>query len=351
MRKTRAGRTIRYGKGNRNPCSGTFWVYHLAGVGCEVFEYFAQDDVHDLQLKLSQAHQQYQGLADSDAPLEQQEAECQKLEAEIREHERRLAQLTQQGELMLAQDPKVALPVELSMLQTHWLQLQEQAAERKAALERAQGIQSQYEKMLEEYAEFLETAQAKLRQERLSASDLPHLKQQLQAHKDFFSDLESHRTLLDNLAGTVDHATHQHYLASHTRLNNLTHVVQDKASLRGQKLERLTKQWTEFQKQFEDLQTWLSRVQQQLPKKVHEDDPLDELRKKIWEYHTVQRALGEEKASMYELVDKGRQLLQSLACPVLEGEVAEFSDKWVLINSTTDSELKRWVAVVHRLLS
>ena len=58
-----------------------------------------------------------------------------------------------------------------------------QAAERKSALERAVTVQSQYEKMLEEYAEFLETAQAKLRSETITATDLAHLRKQLQVHK------------------------------------------------------------------------------------------------------------------------------------------------------------------------
>ena len=89
------------------------------------------------------------------------------------------------------------------------------------------------------------------------------------------------------------------------------------------------------------MQAWLLRLEQQLPNKVREDDPLDEIRRKIWDYHTVQRALNEEKPSMYQTVDISHQLLQSVTCPILASKVTVFSEKWVHINNLTDTELKR----------
>jgi hypothetical protein len=44
--------------------------------------------------------------------------------------------------------------------------------------------------------------------------------------QEFFADLESHRAMLDALSLQVDPVTRQKYQQSHTRLNNLTHVVQ-----------------------------------------------------------------------------------------------------------------------------
>lgn len=44
-------------------------------------------------------------------------------------------------------------------------------------------VQEQYEKMLKDYAYFLETAEGKLGSDSISARDLSHLKQQLSAHK------------------------------------------------------------------------------------------------------------------------------------------------------------------------
>jgi len=55
--------------------------------------------------------------------------------------------------------------------------------DKKADLLQTVSVQDQYEKMLLDYAEFLETAQDKLKSDTISARDLDHLKQQLSAHK------------------------------------------------------------------------------------------------------------------------------------------------------------------------
>lgn len=55
--------------------------------------------------------------------------------------------------------------------------------DKKADLLQSVSVQDQYEKMLLDYAEFLETAQDKLKVESVSAKDLDNLKHQLSAHK------------------------------------------------------------------------------------------------------------------------------------------------------------------------
>ena len=55
--------------------------------------------------------------------------------------------------------------------------------EKKASLQESVSVQEQYEKLLQDYADFLETAEDKLKTEQISAKDLDHLKQQLVAHK------------------------------------------------------------------------------------------------------------------------------------------------------------------------
>ena len=74
--------------------------------------------------------------------------------------------------------------MELHQLQNRWADLREQAAEKKNAIYGAMELQSQYEKLLGEFAEFLETAERKLNEEeRLQVLNLPNMKQQLDAHK------------------------------------------------------------------------------------------------------------------------------------------------------------------------
>ena len=159
--------------------------------------------------------------------------------------------------------------------------------------------------------------------------------------QDFFADLEGHRTLLDTMAESLDQPTRDKYKSKHTHLNNTTRVVQDKASIQGQKLQQLVQQWYSFNQQFDDSEAWVSRLERQLPEEAQEDDDLDELRSKIWDYHTIQRALADEKATLYQVGDKGRHLLQNLKCAPLETKVNKFSENWVQISNSTDNSLKR----------
>lgn len=55
--------------------------------------------------------------------------------------------------------------------------------EKKASLQESVSVQEQYEKLLQDYADFLDTAEDKLKTEQISARDLDHLKEQLIAHK------------------------------------------------------------------------------------------------------------------------------------------------------------------------
>lgn len=55
--------------------------------------------------------------------------------------------------------------------------------DKKADLLQSVSVQDQYEKLLQDYAEFLETANEKLKTETINVKDLHQLKQQLAAHK------------------------------------------------------------------------------------------------------------------------------------------------------------------------
>jgi len=55
--------------------------------------------------------------------------------------------------------------------------------DKKASLQESVSVQEQYEKLLQDYADFLDTADDKLKTDQISARDLDHLKEQLIAHK------------------------------------------------------------------------------------------------------------------------------------------------------------------------
>ena len=58
-------------------------------------------------------------------------------------------------------------------------------------------------------------------------------------------------------------------------------------------------------------------------------------------YKRLQTELADERASVFEVVDKGKQILHSVNCPALEGAVTSLADTWVDLNTDLTHELKR----------
>ena len=72
-------------------------------------------------------------------------------------------------------------------------------------------------------------------------------------------------------------------------------------------------------------------------------DLLEEMRRKIWDFSTLERSLQEEKPSMQTITDRGRHLLQAVTCPALDGDIGEFTEKWLKINNDTAQQLSKYV--------
>ncbi|KAH3846261.1 hypothetical protein DPMN_088560 [Dreissena polymorpha] len=274
-------------------------------------------------------------------PVRQQVDKMQKIESQMKKCEAQLEGVKKLGTELSAMDPEIISPYEMESLQSNFMDIQRKVMEKKASLQESVSVQEQYEKLLADYADFLETADDKLRTEQISVRDLEHLKEQLVAHKDFFSDLEVHRAMLDSLVAQCDKATKQKHLPQHTRLSNLTYVLQDKASLHGQRLDRLVRQWGELDEKFGQLQRFLSDLETQIPKPIANQDTLQTIQNKITTFQRLQRELTDEKPVVFQVVDKGKQLLHSVNCPGLEMLVTEIAEKWVDLNTELSHELKR----------
>ncbi|KAH9507313.1 Nesprin-1 [Bulinus truncatus] len=195
--------------------------------------------------------------------------------------------------------------------------------------------------MLKDYEIFLETAEAKLKSDSITARDLSHLKQQLSAHKDFFSDLEANKAMLDSLASHCDEYSRsslQHKLSS---LMSLTVVLVDKASLHGQRLERLVKEWTECDEKFHRVHKNLLSVELNIPHQINSADSLTTIQNKLSRFKSLQLKLAEERNLVYEVVERGKVILHSVNCPSLETAISDLAEKWVALNTELTSELKR----------
>ncbi|GFO48206.1 nesprin-1-like [Plakobranchus ocellatus] len=300
-----------------------------------------QDEVKDLKSRLQDTQKLLLVHVPTGSSLDAMVENNQKIEAQLKKCELQLSELkTKEASLTLAY-PKGVFPSELAILQSNYLDLNRRAMEKKAILQQSTSVQDQYQKMLNDYSAFLNTAQDKLRTDAISARDLSHLKQQLAAHKDFFSDLEVHQAMLTALADQCDTETRTRLQSQHAPLMSRTHVLVDQASLHGQRLERLTRQWTELEEKHSRLTKVLTSLKSQVPRPIASGDSLTTIQDKLGKYKRLQTELADERASVFEVVDKGKQILHSVNCPSLEAAVTDLADTWVDLNTDLTHELKR----------
>lgn len=65
----------------------------------------------------------------------------------------------------------------------------------------------------------------------------------------------------------------------------------------------------------------------------------------ILRYKSLQEELADERSSVFEVVDKGKQILHSVSCPSLETAITDLAEKWVSLNTDLTHELKRFVMI------
>jgi len=187
----------------------------------------------------------------------------------------------------------------------------------------------------------LETAHDKLNIESFRATDANELQSQLSKNKEFFQDLASQQTLLNDLAEKVDSSTRQRYRAPHTRLNNLARGIYDKAHDQDLKVQRLVGHWSDFEPRIDKKSTRIDELTKQLPRGPEPNDSAETLEKKLKDAKVVQRLIDDERGSVSRTVDKGRDILRGIDCPSFESKVNELDDKFQTLDKKINSDVKK----------
>ncbi|XP_076463745.1 nesprin-1-like isoform X2 [Babylonia areolata] len=308
------------------------------------------EDVRALRARMQELQSSIMGPpSTSTTTLDSLISNITKLETQLKKCEGQLDELKGRERELSSHSPRAVVPSELTSLRNTYMELQRKVGERKASLLQSVSVQEQYKKMLKDYADFLETAEGKLKTEAISARDLPHLKQQLSAHKEFFSDLEVHKAMVDSLCGQCDASTQDAHSMQHTRLTNLTHVLADQASLHGQRLERLVRQWSHLTDKLGHLRHFHAQVEEGIPKPIASGDSLATIQDKLDKFKRLQGQLSDERPTVFQAVDQGKQILHSVACPSLEAAITDLADKWVELNTQLVHHLKKTETIGEQL--
>ena len=70
-------------------------------------------------------------------------------------------------------------------------------------------------------------------------------------------------------------------------------------------------------------------------------DTLEEMRRKAWDFNTLERSLADEKVDVLATLDAGRHLLQGVRCLELQADVTACTDAWMTVNNDTNTQLCR----------
>ncbi len=148
--------------------------------------------------------------------------------------------------------------------------------------------------------------------------------------------------MLDVLADKVHPSLRLKHQTAHQRLAKMTQVITDKAAVYGQKMDLLLAQWLEFNARFDETMRWMKSLGDAKPNMASDDDSSVELRTKLLDYKSLDRAMTEERSNIFHLVTRGRQLFQAVTCPVAEKLLTDFADTWVQFSNEVASQVKKY---------
>lgn len=166
--------------------------------------------------------------------------------------------------------------------------------------------------------------------------------QYLFSFKEMCTELELQRGMLNRFAAQIDQSTRHKYSGKHSRLNNQTQVVLDKAGLLCQKLDRTANNWMEIDQNYRKLRKFLEHIDSRILQSCSKMETFDTLPEKINVFNDLKQELIEERSNLYHFVEKANHILLSVNCPALEKDISELAEKYISLNTDVSTELKRY---------
>ena len=67
-------------------------------------------------------------------------------------------------------------------------------------------------------------------------------------------------------------------------------------------------------------------------------------------FKQIKRNIDEKHARLYQTLNEGKQLVASVSCPELEGQITKLEEQWLALNKKIDHELHRLQTLLKHLL-
>ncbi|XP_038152184.1 dystonin isoform X1 [Cyprinodon tularosa] len=240
---------------------------------------------------------------------------------------------------MTPEGPDINTEQDLSCLKEKWEAVQAKVAERKAKLEEALTLATDFHSSLQDFIVWLTQAEQTLNMVSPASLILETIMFQIDEHKMFVTEVNSHREHIIELDKTGTHLKYFSQKKDVVLIKNLLLSVQSRweklvqrSVERGRVLDDARKRAKQFHETFNKLMEWLEESEKALDSEVEIANDPDKIKMQLAQHKEFQKALG-SKHSVYDTTARtGRALKDKTVLQddkqKLDDMLSELRDKW-----------------------
>ncbi|PNJ70701.1 SYNE2 isoform 5 [Pongo abelii] len=177
------------------------------------------------------------------------------------------------------------------------------------------------------------------------------LQAQIENHQVFFQKLVADMLLIQAYSAKILPSLLQKRETFWAEQVTEVKILEEKSRQCGIKLQSLLQKWEEFDENYASLEKDLEILISTLPSVSLVEETEERLVERISFYQQIKRNIGGKHARLYQTLNEGKQLVASVSCPELEGQIAKLEEQWLSLNKKIDHELHRLQALLKHLLS
>uniref|UniRef100_A0A452I7R8 Uncharacterized protein n=1 Tax=Gopherus agassizii TaxID=38772 RepID=A0A452I7R8_9SAUR len=250
--------------------------------------------------------------------------------------------LMQKGQQMLARCPGSAetnVEQDINNLKVKWESVQTKLSERKAKLEEALNLAMEFHNSLQDFINWLTQAEQTLNVASRPSLILDTVLFQIDEHKVFATEVNSHRDQIIELDKTGTHLKYFSQKQDVVLIKNLLISVQSRWEKvvqrlveRGRALDDARKRTKQFHEAWNKLMAWLEESEKSLDSELEIANDPDKIKLQLTQHKEFQKSLG-AKHSVYDTTNRtGRSLKEKTSLAddnlKLDDMLSELRDKW-----------------------
>ncbi|XP_064364664.1 dystonin isoform X2 [Dromaius novaehollandiae] len=250
--------------------------------------------------------------------------------------------LMQKGQQMLARCPESAetnVEQDINNLKEKWESVQTKLSERKTKLEEALNLAMEFHNSLQDFINWLTQAEQTLTAASRPSLILDTVLFQIDEHKVFATEVNSHRDQIIELDKTGTHLKYFSQKQDVVLIKNLLISVQSRWEKvvqrlveRGRALDDARKRAKQFHEAWHKLMEWLEESEKSLDSELEIANDPDKIKMQLAQHKEFQKSLG-AKHSVYDTTNRtGRSLKEKTTLAddnlKLDDMLSELRDKW-----------------------